>query len=160
MKKNYIKEIRSKVGHQKIFLNFVVGALFDNDGKLLLQKRGDTSKWGLPGGAIELDEDFIQALKREFHEETGINVVPEDLCGIYTNKSHSICYPNGDECQPIVILYKVKPKSKINTNTKNSETLDLSFFEQNKLPQITNKQHKEMIEDSFRLNLNHVFRKI
>jgi len=160
MKKNYIKEIRSKVGHQKIFLNFVAGALFDNNGSLFLQRRGDTKKWGLPGGAIELDENFNDALKREFYEETGINIVLTNLIGVYTHKSHVIKYPNGDMCQPIVVLYKVTPNSKISTKKKNSETLELSFFEHNQLPTITNKQHEEMIRDCFKLNLSSVTRKI
>lgn len=152
--KNYIKYIRSKVGHQNIFLNFAAGAFFDKRGRLLLQQRGDTNKWGLPGGAIELGENFKQAVKREFYEETGLKVTPTRLLGVYTDKSHTTKYPNGDMCQPIVVLYKVE--SKLNTGTTgtkwtNSETLDLSFFKHDKLPEITNKQHKDMINDCFKL---------
>ena len=53
---NYINWIRSKVGHEKVILVFAGGCLFDEDGKVLLQKRGDSGKWGFPGGAIELGE--------------------------------------------------------------------------------------------------------
>lgn len=148
-KPNYIKKIRSLVGHQKIFLNFVCGALFDHDNKLLLQKRGDSKKWGLLGGAIELGENFPMALKREFYEETKIKISVNKLIGIYTDKTHTIKYKNGDVCQPIVVLYKVIAKSKIDINVKNGETLDLSFFDKNNLPSITNQQHKDMIRDCF-----------
>ena len=81
MKKNYIKYIRSKVGHEKIFLNFVCGALFDIKGNILLQRRGDTKRWGLPGGSIELGENFKKALKREFQEEVGVSIMLLDLIG-------------------------------------------------------------------------------
>lgn len=45
---NYISWIRSKVGHEKVILVFAGGCLFDEDGKVLLQKRGDSGKWGFP----------------------------------------------------------------------------------------------------------------
>lgn len=50
MTEDYISYIRSKVGHDKIFLNFSAGILTDDQGRLLLQKRSDNGKWGLPGG--------------------------------------------------------------------------------------------------------------
>lgn len=54
MERDYINWIRSKVGHEKIILVFAGGCLFNNEGKVLLQKRGDFGKWGFPGGAIEI----------------------------------------------------------------------------------------------------------
>lgn len=52
---DYIKYIRSKVGHDKIILNFV-GGILSNKQKILLQQRSDKQTWGLPGGSIELGE--------------------------------------------------------------------------------------------------------
>lgn len=160
MAKNYIKYIRSKMGHQNIFLNFVAGAFFDKKGQLLLQKRGDTKKWGLPGGALELGENFNDALKREFHEETGLEIIPTKLIGVYTDKSHTIEYPNGDMCQPIVALYMVKSRSRVNFKMTNTETLELSFFTHDKLPGITNQQHEEMINNCFAFASPNVTRKL
>lgn len=160
MAKNYIKYIRLKMGHQNIFLNFVAGAFFNKKWQLLLQKRSDTKKWGLPGGAIELGENLNDALKREFQEETGLEITPSNLIGVYTDKSHTIEYPNGDICQPIVTLYVVKSRSKVDFKMANTETLGLSFFTQDELPGITNKQHEEMINDCFALASPNVTRKI
>ncbi len=64
---DYIKYIRSKVGNDKIILNFS-GGILCIDGKILLQRRADKNKWGLPGGAIELGESAYEALEREFLE--------------------------------------------------------------------------------------------
>ena len=68
---DYISYIRSKVGHDRVILNFAGGILADEEGRVLLQLRGDKKTWAIPGGAMELGETSLQAAVREFHEETG-----------------------------------------------------------------------------------------
>ena len=85
--KNYIAWIESKVNHKRIFLNFASGVIFDNKGSILLQKRGDTNKWGLPGGAIELGESLEKAAIREALKETGLKIEITKLLGIYSDKN-------------------------------------------------------------------------
>ena len=51
---DYISYIRSKVGHDKVILNFAGGILADEDGRVLLQLRGDKKTWAIPGGAMGL----------------------------------------------------------------------------------------------------------
>ncbi len=36
---NYIKELREKVGHDYVFLNFAGGCVFNKEGEVLLQKK-------------------------------------------------------------------------------------------------------------------------
>ena len=48
---NYIQWIRSKVGHEKIILTFAGGCIFNERGEVLMQRRGNSNKWGFPGGA-------------------------------------------------------------------------------------------------------------
>ena len=62
-----------------------VGALIeDPQGRILLIR---TSKWrgrlGLPGGKIERGETQEQALRRELHEETGLEVRPLQLVDVF-----------------------------------------------------------------------------
>lgn len=38
---DYVKFIRSKVGHDKIFLNCVGAAIMNDEGEVLLQRRSD-----------------------------------------------------------------------------------------------------------------------
>ena len=109
MKQNYISWLRSKVGHEKVILVFAGGCLFDDRGRVLLQKRGDSGKWGFPGGAIELGETPEEAAIREVKEETGLDVQVETLIGIYTDSD--IKYPNGDEAHSICIAYRLKAVS-------------------------------------------------
>lgn len=53
----------------------------DGDGRLLLvcQHHEGRDIWMLPGGAIEEDENSMEAAKREVLEETGLNVRVKDL---------------------------------------------------------------------------------
>ena len=146
---DYIQNIRKKVGKEKIILNFTCGIL-NQSGKILLQKRADKGTWGLPGGAIELGESALEALVREFYEETGIEVRAEKLLNVYTKYSDS--YPNGDEAQVLTILYLVSSETSISTNFFTSdETLKLGFFDYREIQNITivNQQHQDMINDFF-----------
>ena len=146
---DYIQNIRKKVGKDKIILNFTCGIL-NQSGKILLQKRADKGTWGLPGGAIELGESALEALVREFYEETGIEVRAEKLLNVYTKYSDS--YPNGDEAQVLTILYLVSSETSISTNFFSSdETLELGFFYHGDVQniEIVNQQHQDMINDFF-----------
>ena len=146
---NYIQSIRKKVGKDKIILNFTCGIL-SQSGKILLQKRADKGTWGLPGGAIELGESAVEALVREFYEETGVKVTVKKLLNVYTKYSDS--YPNGDEAQVITILYLVKPENTVfNNSFVSDETLELGFFDYRDIQNITivNQQHRDMINDFF-----------
>lgn len=141
MEKNYIKWLRSKVGHEKVMLIFAGGIVYDKTGKILLQKRSDFNKWGFPGGAIELNETPEEAAIREIKEETKLNVKITNLFGIYSDDNME--YPNGDLAHSICIVYEMEI---INGMIKadNDETLELQFFEIDKLPSMFCKQHEEI----------------
>ena len=63
-----------------------VRAIIERDGpngtEILIQKRvkpnENESPYELPGGRLEEFESFIEGLKREVHEETGLNIVSID----------------------------------------------------------------------------------
>lgn len=148
MAKDYINWIRSKVGHEKIILVFSGGCLFDDQGRVLLQRRGDSGKWGFPGGAIELGETPEVAAVRELKEETGLDVAVESLIGIYTDSD--MTYPNGDAAHSIMIAYKLKAIDGELT-CDHSETIELKYFSVNELPEMFCKQHEELKADLNRI---------
>ena len=141
---DYISWLRSKVGHEKVILVFAGGCLFNDEGKVLLQKRGDSGKWGFPGGAIELGETAEETAVRELKEETGLDVEVESLIGIYTDSD--IKYPSGDEAHSICIVYKLKA---IGGELKcdNLETIGLKYFAIDELPEMFCKQHEDLKND-------------
>ena len=54
----------------------VGGVIFDGSSVLLAERGQEPAKgtWSLPGGAVELGEKVIDALKREIREEIGIEI--------------------------------------------------------------------------------------
>lgn len=49
-----------------------------------------TAGGSLPGGVLELEETFHQGVRREVKEETGLDVEPERLTGVYKNMGRGI----------------------------------------------------------------------
>lgn len=53
----------------------VSSLIFDEQGRVLLFKHTYRKyEWGIPGGALEYKEQPIEAVVREFHEETGMHI--------------------------------------------------------------------------------------
>lgn len=68
----------------------VAGVVVDDLDRALLIQRRDNGHWEAPGGILELGEDITTGLKREVREETGLDVEPETLTGVYKNMPRSI----------------------------------------------------------------------
>ena len=65
--------------HPAVAVDGVVFGFDDADLKLLLiQRKVDPfkGKWALPGGFVDMEEQAIDAAKRELQEETGLTDVP------------------------------------------------------------------------------------
>ena len=109
----------------------------NEEGQILLQKRTDRNKWGLPGGCQELGEDLRMTAVREAYEETGIKVEMKDLILIDTlsGNSRKNSYPNGDIVYNNTSLYVANIKNELISNIKcNSETQELKFFNIDNIP--------------------------
>ena len=58
-----------------------VGAVIVDSGKVLLVRRGQEpllGAWSIPGGAVEVGEPLMEAVRREVLEETGLAVKVHD----------------------------------------------------------------------------------
>ena len=114
--------------------------------KVLLQRRGDSNKWGFPGGAIELGETPQMAAIREAKEETGLDVEIVKIIGVYTDLE--IKYSSGDEAQSIVLEYELKPIGGT-FYCDNNETLELKYFSKENKPVLFTKSHDDLWNDIF-----------
>lgn len=68
----------------------VAGVIVDDRRRALLIQRRDNGHWEAPGGVLELEEDVVSGLRREVREETGLDVEPELLTGVYKNMARGI----------------------------------------------------------------------
>ena len=56
-----------------------------DDGKVVLIRRGDTGTWALPGGTVEWGETLVSTFHRELLEEAGIEkATMGSLVGVYS----------------------------------------------------------------------------
>ena len=68
----------------------VAGVITDDHGRALLIQRADNHRWEPPGGVLELGESITDGLRREVREETGLDVEPIALTGVYKNMTRGI----------------------------------------------------------------------
>jgi ADP-ribose pyrophosphatase YjhB (NUDIX family) len=77
----------------------------DQAGRILLIRRSDNALWSVPGGTMEVGERIADTAVREVREETGLEVVPEAVVGIYSNPRHVIEYADGEVRQQFSICF-------------------------------------------------------
>lgn len=89
-----VKErFKRELGHitPKVGVN---GVVFSPDKKILLERRADDGTWGIIGGWCDAGESPQESLKREFFEETGIEVEVKSLVNIFTRKPEDFGQPH------------------------------------------------------------------
>jgi 8-oxo-dGTP diphosphatase len=68
----------------------VSAVITDDHDRALLIQRADNRHWEPPGGVLELNETIEDGLRREVHEETGLQVEPQQLTGVYKNMTRGV----------------------------------------------------------------------
>lgn len=68
----------------------VAGVVVNDEGSVLLIRRRDNGHWEPPGGILETGETIRDGLRREIREETGLEIEPEALTGVYKNMTRGI----------------------------------------------------------------------
>ncbi len=103
----------------------------DAEGRILLQQRQEDDLWSLPGGAMELGESITQTLQREVKEETGLDVVPEYLVGVYSDPRHVIAFDHGEVRQQFSLCFACRIVG--GSLQLSPESHDLRFFSPSEL---------------------------
>ena len=143
---SYLQEIRKLVGSHRIFVPGVRAVIVNKAGEILLQRRMDTALWGLPGGAVELDETAFEALKREVAEETALTVINAEPMALYCGPDQKFAYPDGDRVQVFAVAFIVQ-KWEGQPRADGIEGSIVRFFSLSKLPENLVPVHKPTIKD-------------
>jgi ADP-ribose pyrophosphatase YjhB (NUDIX family) len=110
--------------------SLVAGAsaiVVDEQGRLLLQRRRDNSRWALPGGVMEIGESIGQTAAREVEEETGIVVEPDHVVGVYSDPGHVFAYDDGEVRQEFSVCIACRAAG--GQLRAGDEALEVRFFE-------------------------------
>ena len=91
-----------------------VRGICEYDGKVLLLKirsksAHDAGRWEIPGGKVKKCEYFDNALKREYLEETGLEVDVDSLLNV-VRRDYTACKTN-EEVKSIQLIMKVTCQS-------------------------------------------------
>jgi 8-oxo-dGTP pyrophosphatase MutT (NUDIX family) len=127
----FILDIREKAGDTLLVLPGVVMVVFDDEGRILLNRRADTGRWALISGIPDPGEQPAQAAVREIQEETGVSAVVERVLSVFTNEP--IVYTNGDRAQYIDIVLRCRAvggRARVN----DEESLEVGWFARDALP--------------------------
>jgi 8-oxo-dGTP diphosphatase len=130
---DYIRAIRGKIGTDLLVSPGVAAVVINAQGEVLLQRRSDNGEWGLPGGALDPGEEPADTAAREVLEETGVEVVPERLVGVYSGPDHHFFYPNGDEVVVVSMVFACRPVSG-QPRVNDDESFEVRYFAPDALP--------------------------
>jgi 8-oxo-dGTP pyrophosphatase MutT (NUDIX family) len=129
-----ILDLRQVIGNAAVVWPGVSALVLDDEGRLLLQQRGDNGFWGLPGGGLDLGETVAHTAIRECQEETGLVVEPYELLGC--QGGWRIVFPNGDELFSLNTLFACRVSGG-SLRVDGREVLDVGFFARDALPPTT-----------------------
>ncbi len=143
---DYIRNLRLSIGTDLLLLPGVAAVVMNESGEVLLQRRSDNGLWGLPGGSLEPGEEPADAIVREVWEETGLEVVPERIIGIYGGPDFLVNYPNGDQASIVSILFACRPVGG-EAGVHDDESLEIRYFSPDALPTME-KRHRMRIDQA------------
>jgi ADP-ribose pyrophosphatase YjhB (NUDIX family) len=114
----------------------VAAVILTADG-VLLQRRDDNGKWGLPGGAVEPGESVRAAVIREVQEETGLEVEPIRIVGVYSDPTNHqvVTYPDGNVIHYVSTVFDCTIRG--GALACGVESLELRYFQPDALPDDT-----------------------
>ena len=102
----------------------VFAIVFDDRDRLLCVRMNyGACNWTTPGGRVESGESPIEALRREVREETGFEIEPTDLVGVYAK-------PFEDD---IVLCFEAQIVGR-SAWSPNEEISAVQFFDSSTLP--------------------------
>jgi 8-oxo-dGTP diphosphatase len=144
----HIAYLRERVGQITLMTPAAAAVIRDERGRVLLIRRGDGRGWSLPGGIMEPGERIVDCVVRETREETGLEVEPLRLIGIYSDPAFmQITFPNGDEAHLVSATFECRVVGG-RLRADGEESLEVAFFAPDSLPSELMCDHEIRIRDA------------
>ncbi len=102
----YMRRLRSRVGHQLLEMPAVAIVVRDAQGRVLLVRHQNGGVWVTPGGAVEPTEVPADAAVREMWEETGLEIELTVILGVYGGPEFVVTYRNGDQVSYLMVVFE------------------------------------------------------
>ena len=134
----YVRELRGLIGTRLLLLPAVAALVRDEEGRILLQRRSDDGCWNLPAGAVDPGESPADAVVREVREETGLEVRPVRVAGVFGGRGDGlhVRYANGDEVEFTAIVFECAVVGGA-LQADGDETAELGWFHPGERPPLT-----------------------
>lgn len=133
---DFIRELRASVGHQELFLPGVTAVVFDDEQRVLLNRRSDTGRWAMIAGIVEPGEQPAETAVREALEETGVRAVAERVVLVQT--IGPVEYPNGDRARFLDITIRCRAVGG-EARVGDDESLEVGWFDLDALPDLNDR---------------------
>lgn len=98
------------------------------DGKVILLQN-ERGEWDLPGGKMGRRENVQEALRREVHEELGIEVYPNELLDVFQVRVYH-------QVNVLLIVYRCSTTASEKDLVMSNESFALQLFSVEKIPEL------------------------
>lgn len=124
--------------------------IFDDAGRVVMERRSDCGWWCLPGGRLDAGETLAEGAAREAREETGLEIEIEGFLGVFSDpRRRTVRYPdNGDLRQLVDAVVMARPRGGF--LRRSAESLDVGWFEPAGLPLNTVPPVVEILREAYR----------
>jgi len=130
----------------------VRAVIFNDQDEILMVKERVDSRWSLPGGWCDVGYTPTETAEKEAEEEAGIKVKVSRLLAVFDKKCH-------DHPEDLFYSYKIFLECKADNYeiTTGMETLDVGFFAQDKLPELsTPRNTRGQVDKMFDFHFNKI----
>lgn len=144
----HIAFLRERIGRVTLLTPAAAAIIRDERGQVLLIRRGDGRGWSLPGGIMEPGERIVDCVVRETREETGLEVEPVRLVGLYSDPAFMhVTFPNGDQAHLVSATFECRIVGG-RLRADGEESLEVAYFPPDALPENLVCDHGMRIQDA------------